>query len=67
MVPSAQAYHQILARKPSPQSFSLFAIFANAARSCAPVVDLQFRRAPQYPFAGIVVLLGISCLSRAGR
>jgi len=36
-------------RKPSPLSFPSLAICTNAARSCAHVVDLQRRRAPQYP------------------
>ncbi|KAI0289724.1 hypothetical protein BC826DRAFT_591621 [Russula brevipes] len=37
-------------RKPSPLSFPSLAICTNAARSCAHVVDLQRRRAPQYSF-----------------
>jgi hypothetical protein len=36
-------------RKPSPLSFPSLAICTNAARSCAHVVDLQRRRAPEYP------------------
>lgn len=62
-------------RKPSPLSFPSLAICTNAARSCAHVVDLQRRRAPQYPSshfqlpaftAGIVLLLNIWSAKRAG-
>ncbi|KAF8268480.1 fungal-specific transcription factor domain-containing protein [Lactarius quietus] len=62
-------------RKPSPLSFPSLAICTNAARSCAHVVDLQHRRAPQYPSshfqlpaftAGIVLLLSIWGAKRTG-
>jgi hypothetical protein len=62
-------------RKPSPLSFPSLAICTNAARSCAHVVDLQRRRAPQYPSshfqlpaftAGIVLLLSIWGAKRSG-
>ncbi|KAH9992246.1 fungal-specific transcription factor domain-containing protein [Russula compacta] len=65
-------------RKPSPLSFPSLAICTNAARSCAHVVDLQRRRAPQYPSthfqarplpaftAGIVLLLNIWSAKRSG-
>ncbi|KAH9173662.1 fungal-specific transcription factor domain-containing protein [Lactarius sanguifluus] len=62
-------------RKPSPLSFPSLAICTNAARSCAHVVDLQRRRAPQYPSshsqipaftAGIVLLLNIWGAKRTG-
>ncbi|KAI0248863.1 fungal-specific transcription factor domain-containing protein [Lactifluus subvellereus] len=62
-------------RKPSPLSFPSLAICTNAARSCAHVVDLQRRRAPQYPSshfqlpaftAAIVLLLNIWGAKRSG-
>ncbi|KAF8486393.1 fungal-specific transcription factor domain-containing protein [Russula ochroleuca] len=64
-------------RKPSPLSFPSLAICTNAARSCAHVVDLQRRRAPEYPSthmqarlpaftAGIVLLLSIWSAKRSG-
>ncbi|KAH9990706.1 fungal-specific transcription factor domain-containing protein [Russula vinacea] len=62
-------------RKPSPLSFPSLAICTNAARSCAHVVDLQRRRAPDYPSthmqlpaftAGIVLLLSIWSAKRSG-
>jgi len=62
-------------KRPSPLSFPSLAICTNAARSCAHVVDLQRRRAPQYPSshfqlpaftAGIVLLLNIWGAKRAG-
>ncbi|KAI0260433.1 fungal-specific transcription factor domain-containing protein [Gloeopeniophorella convolvens] len=62
-------------RKPSPLSFPSLAICTNAARSCAHVVDLQRRLAPEYPSshfqlpaftAGIVLLLNIWGVKRSG-
>ncbi|KAF8492551.1 fungal-specific transcription factor domain-containing protein [Russula emetica] len=62
-------------RKPSPLSFPSLAICTNAARSCAHVVDLQRRRAPEYPSshfqlpaftAGVVLLLNIWGAKRSG-
>lgn len=51
-------------RKPSPLSFPSLAICTNAARSCAHVVDLQRRRAPQYPsshFQARICFVYVTC------
>jgi hypothetical protein len=52
-------------RKPSPLSFPSLAICTNAARSCAHVVDLQRRRAPQYPSSHFQASL--PCFSQYSR
>ena len=46
-------------RKPSPLSFPSLAICTNAARSCAHVVDLQRRRAPQFPSSHFQVRVSV--------
>ena len=51
-----------------PCRFHYLRFFANAARSCAPVVELQFCRVPQYPICRHCwFFLSICCQSRAGH